>query len=196
MSNNSSRCGADRYRYPVTISSTKQFRPPGLVSHFEPTTLSYLLKTNSCNLCKPPREIAAENNRILEALNINKFLQRVATNVLFVTASSATTLTPENEESSSHRCPQTWIFFFLGGGGEGGGIFKKRMLLEIKLEQLWYTFHVYFTQLQLSLDIFSGRNCITWKKKYCMQPLPHGRWSSDTALVRRPRGMFFCVIHT
>ena len=122
MSNNSSRCGADRYRYPVTISSTKQFRPPGLVPHFEPTTLSYLLKMNSCNLCKPPREIAAENNRILEALNINKFLQRVATNVLFVTASSAATLTPENEESSSHRCPQTWIFLFcfvlFGGGGD------------------------------------------------------------------------------
>ena len=77
-------------------------------------------------------------------------------------------------------------------------IFKKRMLLEINLEQLWYTFQVYFTQLQIDLDIFSGRNCITWKKKYCMQfrpPLPHGRWSSDTALVRRPRGMFLCYTH-
>ena len=89
-------------RYPVTISSTKQFRPPGLVSHFEPTTLSYLLKMNSSNLCKPPTQIAAKNNRILEALtrSILTFLQRVATNVLFVTASSATILTPENEESS------------------------------------------------------------------------------------------------
>ena len=46
-----------------------------LVCHFEPTTLSYLLKTNSSNLCKPPTEIAAQNKRILEALMINKFLQ-------------------------------------------------------------------------------------------------------------------------
>ena len=77
-------------------------------------------------------------------------------------------------------------------------IFKKRMLLEIKLQQLWYTFQVYFTQLQRNWDIFSGRNCITWKKKYRMQfrPLsPHGRWSSDTALVRWPRGMFLCYTH-
>ena len=87
-------------RYPFTISSTKQFCPPGLVSHFETTTLFHLLKMNSSKLCKPQTEIAAKNNRILKALTINKFLQQVATNVLFVTASSATILTPENEESS------------------------------------------------------------------------------------------------
>ena len=88
-------------RYPVTILSTKQFRPPGLVSHFEQTTLSYLLKMNSSNLCKPLGEIAAKNNRILEALTIlNTFLQQVATNVLLVTESSATILTPENKESN------------------------------------------------------------------------------------------------
>ena len=54
----------------------------------------------------------------------------MATNVLFVTASSATILTSENEESSR----VTYVLkhgnnFFLK-------IFKKRMLLEIKLEQL------------------------------------------------------------